>query len=159
MAHPQAAALLAQEIKIRIEQDAWVQYSGTMAQLQAEGLIPAHFEQPLPRQNKCWTQGAFSYWLKPTRPEGPSSQHNAGHPQDHWTLLVTVPAHDHQWHVRRAFDLEHKALNDRYWGNPAKAQAQAQRWAQAVSDPRFCAFKASLLPQCGKARNATGASK
>jgi hypothetical protein len=141
--------VVARELNIQIWRDLWAQFTGSAAQLQAEGLIPHGFEWPRATADKRWEANGFTYSLQRRRPEGHKGPMRSWLEVDNWCVRVEVPGHDYHWRVRR--DLERKAeeLRAEYCRHTAAGarewNAAWRRYWQTVEDKRFQAFKA-LVP-------------
>jgi hypothetical protein len=139
----------ARELKIDIWPDDWAQYTGSAAQLQAEGLIPDGFEWPKAAVPKRWAAGGFNYWLQRSRPEGHKGPMRSWLEVDNWRLRVCVSGHDCRWRILRGLARKTEALRAEYHSHTAAGQrewrAAWDRYLQAEKDKRFQAFKA-LVP-------------
>lgn len=139
----------APELHIEIWLDDWAAYTGTAAQLQAEGLIPDSFEWPRAAANKSWEAGGFSYSLRRARPEGHKGPMRSWLDLDNWYLRVSVIGRDWHWHTRRRLERKAEALRAEYHSHTAAGarewDAAWRRYCQTLEDKRFQAFK-SLVP-------------
>jgi hypothetical protein len=146
---PDIASPVAPELRIEIWLDDWVQYIGTAAQIEAEGLIPAGFEWPRAAAHKQWESGGFCFWLRRIRPENHKGPMRSWYGLDNWLLRVGVTGRDYQWGVRRKLERQAEALRAEYHRHSAEGQREWlsawHRYRQAVDDDRFQAFKA-LVP-------------
>ncbi len=139
----------APELRIEIWPDDWAQYTGTAAQLQAEGLIPDGFEWPKAAADQCWEAHGFDYWLRRTRPDGHKGPMRSWLEVDNWLLRVSVTGRDYHWRTRKGLERKAEALRAEYHRHTA---AGAREWDaawrsywQTVEDKRFQAFK-NLVP-------------
>jgi hypothetical protein len=139
----------APELRIEIWPDDWAQYTGTAAQLQAEGLIPDGFEWPQAAADKRWEANGFDYWLRRTRPDGHKGPMRSWLEVDNWFLRVSVTGRDYHWRTRRGLERKAEALRAEYHRHTAAGarewEAAWHRYWQTVKDKRFQAFKA-LVP-------------
>ena len=137
------------ELHIEIRRDEWAQYTGTAAQLQAEGLIPDGFEWPRAAAAKRWQAGGFDYWLNRRRPEGHKGPMRSWLDLDNWCVRVNVTGRDYHWRLRRGLERKAEALRADFHRHTAagsrKWNADWTRYWQTVEDKRFQAFKA-LVP-------------
>lgn len=142
---PQAAP----ELRIEIWVDEFAQYTGTAAQLQAEGLIPDSLEWPQASAYKRWEANGLTYWLRRTRPDGHKGPMRSWLHLDNWCVRVRVTDRDYHWRARRGLERKAAALLAEYHRHTAAGRrewnAEWQRYWQALDDKRFQAFKA-LVP-------------
>lgn len=136
------------ELRIEIEPDDCVQYAGTAAQLQAEGLIPEGFEWPRGATHKQWDANGFEYWLRREKPKGHKGPMRSWLEVDNWFLRVREKSHDYRWRARRQLDRRAEALRAEYYRLTA---AGAREWNAALrrywttqEDAAFQAFKAKV---------------
>lgn len=139
------------EIIIGVHPDEWVQYEGTAAQLQAEGLIPEGFEWPLAATIKDWKAEGFDYWLRRKRPEGHKGPMRSWLELDNWFIRIKVSGRDWHWAQRRAIERKAEALRDEiYHLSPAGQREWDANWRRywaARADKAFQAFKAISVPE------------
>lgn len=144
-----AAAAAEPELHIEVWLDHSANYTGSAAQLQAEGLIPDGFEWPRAAANKRWKANGFDYWLRRQRPEGHKGPMRSWLELDNWFVRVEVTGRDHYWHTRRALERQAEALRAEYHRHTAAGDAEWnanwRRYWATVEDERFQAFKA-LIP-------------
>ena len=146
---PDVAPPAAPELRIEIFPDVWVQYVGTAAQIQGEGLIPADFEWPRAAANKRWEACGFAFWLRRFRPDNHKGPMRSWLELDNWLLRVSVAGRDCHWHARRSLERKAEALRAEYHRHTPEGarewEAAWDRYWQTVKDQRFQAFKA-LVP-------------
>lgn len=144
-----APAAAAGDLRVSIWLDQFAEYSGTAAQLQAEGLIPADFDWPHAAADKHWQAGGYCYSLRRTRPEGHKGAMRTWLQLDNWCLRVRVDGLNCVQINRRHLDRQAKALQAEYHRLTPAGQreftAEFQRAWAAKKDKRFQAFKA-LIP-------------
>lgn len=125
-----------------------VDYRGTAAQLQSDGLIPGAFEWPRTSAKKVWCVNGLEYQLQRARPYG----HKGSWIElDSWSLIIM--AGDRDWYSFERRDIERKAEElrvkayrltpegDREW-----RAFMARCWA-ASQDKAFQDFKALFVPE------------
>lgn len=150
---PAAASVIEPELHIEIWPDDFVFYTGSAAQLRAEGLMPDGFEWPKAAETHHWSAGGFDYWLRRMRPKGHKGPMRSWLVMDNWLLRVHVTGRDRQWTIRRALERKSEDLRAMYFRQTAEGarqwEAACSRYFQALDDKRFQAFKAlvpGLLP-------------
>ena len=119
-------------------------WSGSAAQLQAEGLIPPDFAWPEPRCCRAWKSGLFSCEVARCRPpgtKGPMSQWVGG---DYWCLSRGLTSESQ--HGTRAADIyeKTKALRSELLSHTPEGQAVRKRWCESIGDKRFQAVLALI---------------
>ncbi len=137
------------ELTIQILQDASATYTGTAAQLVAEGLIPQEFSWPKATVCRYWEAGGFKFELRRTRPEGHKGPMRSWLELDNWSVEVRVIGRNVHWQTRRRLERQSAALKAEYWRQTAEGarewNAAWNRYWQTKTDERFQAFKA-LIP-------------
>ena len=78
------------ELRITLWRDVWVEFTGTAAALQAEGLIPEGLDWPPMTTGQRWEAGRLAFWLRRTRPEGHRGPRRTWAVLDHWSVKVQV---------------------------------------------------------------------
>lgn len=137
------------ELQIELWRDEMAVFTGTSAQLQAEGLIPDGLEWPKAAAHMRWEAGGLSYWLRRTRPEGHRGPMSSWLELDSWSLQTRAAGSDYRQHQLRGLERKAKALLAEYHRHTA---AGAQEWNAAflryckiLEDERYQAFK-RLVP-------------
>jgi hypothetical protein len=137
------------ELHIEIWPDEWAQYTGTAAELEAEGLIPDGLEWPRAAAETRWEANGFSYWLRRVRPEGHKGPMRSWLEGDCWRVRVRVTGRDYHWCVRRGLERKAEELRAEYHrhtdAGARESSAAFNRFWQTRRDERFQAFKA-LVP-------------
>lgn len=155
LAHPGATApTLAhpdtRELHITIYPGHFARYTGSAAQLAAEGLIPEGLAWPRGKCSTRWTANGFDYILCRCRPEGRKGPMKSWLALDHWCLVFYVTGSEWPGSARHRLERAAQALRDEiYRQSPAgqrEWQAGWNRWWAAHKDTAFQAFKAAVLP-------------
>lgn len=152
MAHPDPAAPSPhadpRELHIELWRDMYAQYTGTAAQLQAEGLIPPGLQWPTADQRHKWEAHGMRYQLYRCRPDdhrGPKSSWLA---LDHWRLRISRPGCSIFDRERKELERQAAELQRRYYYlTPQGAHAYQQafaRYVAALQDKGFQLFKQRL---------------
>ncbi|MFZ6850075.1 hypothetical protein [Undibacterium sp. RuRC25W] len=137
-----------QELTIYIDHEFDIlEYRGTRAMLEEEGVIPVDFRWPTAYDDLRWESGKFKYWLLRHRPDGAKGSRKDFVDCDWWHLrwnLINAP----DFWQRRLAKME-KALSDEIYRCSDKGRAefyiQYERLWEARKDEKFQAFKA-LIP-------------
>jgi hypothetical protein len=139
----------ARELNIQIWLDEWARFTGTAAQLQAEGLIPDGFEWPRAAADTRWEANGFTYWLRRVRPGGHKGPMRSWLQADSWSVTMRVTSRDYHWGVRRALERKAEELRAEYYRHTTAGarewSAAFDRYWQTRQDNRFQVFKA-LVP-------------
>ena len=126
----------------------WVQYEGTRAQLEDEGLIPDRFEWPRAAGDVRWEANGFDYWLRRTRPDGHKGPMSSWWELDNWSVRVRVIGRDHAWLARRNLERRADALRAEFHRQTVAGQrerdANWKRYWATVDDKAFQEFKARI---------------
>lgn len=143
-----SAALNDQELIIYINHDIDIlEYRGTRAMLEDEGLIPADFEWPNAYDDLLWDSGKFRYWLRRCRPDGAKGTRKAFVDCDWWNLrcdLIGGPDLHQKRIATMAQDLAAEIYRRSDKGRDEWNRMYNRSWG-AKTDEKFQAFKA-LIP-------------
>lgn len=137
-----------QELTIYINHEFDIlEYRGTRAMLEEEGVIPVDFRWPTAYDDLRWESGKFRYWLRRHRPDGAKGSRKDFVDCDWWHLrwnLINAPDFRQSRLAKMA-----KALSDEIYRCSDKGRAefciQYERLREARKDEKFQAFKA-LFP-------------
>jgi hypothetical protein len=153
------------ELHIEMWLDEHVQFEGTAAQLQAEGLIPDGIEWPRGAGDLRWEANGFTYWLRRTRPVGHKGPMRSWLVMDNWFVRIEVTGRDYGWRTRRYLERKAEELRAEYHhytaAGSAEWHAKCDRYWATVDDRKFQAFKAlipGLVPP-KRGRKAAGAAR
>lgn len=134
-----------------IFRDHYVQYEGTAAQIEAEGVIPKNFEWPEADRSRYWSANNFRHWARRMRPEGHKGSKRSWLELDSWFVRVEVEGHDLQWRAAETIRQKEKELRDAIYRQSfegrRKESAECERMASALADKPFRGFLANLLPE------------
>lgn len=125
-----------------------VNYFGTAAQLQSEGLIPGGFEWPRTSVRKVWNVNGLQYYLRRVRPRG----HKGSWIElDNWFLSTSAGDRDWHWFERRDIERKAKELREKTYRLSPDGEREwrafgARCWA-ASQDKAFQDFKALFVPE------------
>lgn len=129
----------------------WVQYEGTRAQLETEGLIPEGFKWPRAAADQHWDTNGFDYWLRRTRPDGHKGPMSSWLEMDNWFVRVKVTGRDQAWLNRRSLERKADALRAEFHCQTATGRrewdANWNRYWIARQDGAFQAFKSTFIPE------------
>ena len=144
---PGAALSMAGELRIeRVaagSEAAW--FTGTRAQIEAEGLTPTGLRWPQRTERVCWRRGPVQFHMSRCRPAGgPATGWASG---DCWRVVACV-------HNCRALDADVRRLRRElqaaeYRASDAGKRAASQQWTRAIaaaSDTAFQGFMRAVLP-------------
>ncbi|MDB5774777.1 MAG: hypothetical protein JWP38_910 [Herbaspirillum sp.] len=154
---PTAATMPSSEMKVAVASTSQqlviylaigiVEYRGTSAMLEDEGIIPANFKWPIGYGEFRWASGKFKYWLRRKRPEGAKGPRKDFFDCDYWHLRcapVVMPDSAQSCIANKAKDLADAI----YWQSPkgrAEWYLECDRCRKALKDEKYQAFKA-LIP-------------
>jgi hypothetical protein len=140
------------ELVVEILPRGYVRWSGTVAQLVAEGLLPEWFGPDC--KNTSWDEGRFEFCLTRGRPSHvPYREWRAG-ARDYWHLERSLKSSSGCfWDDARLFDKQ-QALASELWSRTPAGAIQKHLLVRAVEDTRFQAFLS--LVGATPARNAIG---
>lgn len=129
----------------------WVQYEGSQAQLEAEGLIPEGFKWPRAAADQHWSANGFDYWLRRTRPAGHKGPMRSWLDMDNWFVRVEVTGRDQSFLARRNLERKADALRIEFHHQTTAGRmeraASSDRYWKASRDEAFQAFKAIFVPE------------
>jgi hypothetical protein len=124
----------------------FIEFIGTRAMLEAEGVIPAGTEWPQGYDRAYWTAGKFDYTLVRERPEGAKGPRKLFADCDWWCVRWTLCQRPHP--AALAIAAKEKALEDEIYRQSPKGRAEWiarwERFSEAEHDAKFQAFKASI---------------
>lgn len=140
-----AQALLASDLSVHIYPQAFIIFTGTSAQLVAEGLIPPRTTWPVRHARLSFAVGAFVYDLHRIKPAGASGPASQWHNGDFWSLRRRFAPQ---------FDLgyRHASMHEKITeiarlvllGSPAGLVTE-QRARKANADKPYQAFRQQVL--------------
>ena len=146
-----APGLCAHELIITIWRGEWVQYEGTRAQLEDEGLIAKDAEWPACATSVRWKAGGFDYWLRRTRPDGLKGPKRTWLVMDNWFIRVEVADRPSDWRERRGIEEKRDALRAEIHScSPLGRFERSIQWRTlwaARDDKALQAFKSSFVPE------------
>lgn len=135
-----------QHLIIRMEGDCFVEYFGTRAMLEAEGIIPKDTDWPQGYHERRWKDGRFDYWLRRERPKGAKGPRRQFIDCDWWCLRWELP-NKPSW-VDLNIKNKEEELRAFIYRNSvegrAKRNAAFVRYLKACDDAKFQAFKAAI---------------
>jgi hypothetical protein len=136
---------ISQELVIYLNHEIGIlEYRGTRAMLEGEGVIPANFKWPTGYDELYWESGKFKYWLRRKRPEGAKGSRKDFVDCDYWHLRwnpICRPDIAQSCIANKAKDL----ADEIYWHSPkgrAERDRNWNRYWEAIRDKKFQAFKA-----------------
>jgi hypothetical protein len=137
-----------QELRIELWAGDWVEYFGTRAGLEAEGLIPDGAAWPEGTDWERWKSGRFEYWLRRSRPLGLKGPHRLWATGDWWAFRVMLGERTPEWRRLRMIDEKRRELQ-RFERGPSPEQFEAEMcqfraYLSARHDDAFRAFKEAL---------------
>jgi hypothetical protein len=139
-------------LQIEIFARAWDWWTGTAAQLQAEGLIPDGFEWPRGKAHFRWTCGAFEFWLLRTRPKGHKGPQSSWIELDSWALRRSLVKHQGTGlREARIYEAE-QAHAEMLYRKTAEYQAQFFACLEAEKDKAYQTFRKLIVPAKRKGR-------
>lgn len=125
------------ELAIEIWPRFCTNWSGSAAQLQAEGLIPRDFVWPRRREAKRWESALFDCWLVRRRPpgrKGPMKQWVDG---DYWRLRRDLISQCQDGGATVRIYEKTEALRLELERLTPCGQAMMNRWRESLRDERF----------------------
>lgn len=147
---PLAAYLAASELRVAINHGAnssHVLFSGTRAQLDGEGAVPAGTEWPPGRDTVAWEKGPLQFYLWRSRPKGMKGPISAWLALDHWSLhMQLLTRHAQSLTVDKWFSaMRAELLQKSDTAKEAACARQKLHACAALQDLGFQSFLA-LLP-------------
>ena len=143
--------LIASDIRVRIWPDEFAQYTGTRAQLEAEGLIPKDFEWPRVAADAHWEAEVLDYGLRRVRPDDFRGPMRGWLVLDNWQVRVSVVGRDRAWHDRRDIERQRDELTEAIYRQTPSGRYQWEKdWGiywKAREDKAFQQFKALVVPE------------
>jgi len=141
------AASAPDDLIIEIQGDlGFVEFHGSRAMLEAEGIIPKGTDWPQGYDDLHWQAGQFCYWLRRQRPPGAKGPRRDFAAVD-WFFLRLEPTEQPSWEERQ-IARKKQELKDTIYRNSAegaaKRYAMFERCCAAGQDKKFQAFKASI---------------
>ena len=139
------------EIIIDVRPHLWIQYEGTRAQLEDEGLIAKDADWPARATDIRWKKGGFDYWLRRTRPAGLKGPKRTWLEMDNWFIRVEVADRPSDWRARRGIEEKRDALRAEIHScSPLGRFERSIQWQTlwaARDDKAFQAFKSTFAPE------------
>jgi hypothetical protein len=121
-------------------------YTGTRAQLEAEGLIPQPARWPQGRCSVQWERGSLHFSLRRTKPEGVTGRVKEWEAADWWTVRVSRVGSHRQTLVRAKMRELERALHEASHAGEQAFYEQWRRSCAARDDARFQAMLSAMLP-------------
>jgi hypothetical protein len=152
---PAASGLdLCAELIVRMPCERLLEYQGTRAAIEAEGLIPSETVWPVGFSDLHWQDGDYNFWIRRQRPDGVKGPRKLFLEIDWWMLRIN-PVNfitPDQWVIER----KAKELREATYRATAKGRADMQarfdRSWDARHDSRFMAFLSRIPGINGKKR-------
>jgi hypothetical protein len=149
MVHSIVGQQTAQDLRIGIFQDEFVDYEGPAAALVAEGLIPEDFTWPRAAASRIWNANGFRYWLQRRRPQGHKGPMRSWLELDNWSLRVKPEGLSYWQTNLLQLKRQEREIQQRRWflygEGKVEWERRFDRFLAAERDKRFQAFKA-LVP-------------
>lgn len=142
----QCSDLAASELHIEIDARRHVCWTGTRAQLEAEGLSPKECEWPTGRECVSWVVGGLRYRVLRARPNGHKGPYRSWQDADSWRLYCEVSNMPTRYEDARLWHAERAVVQERFRSSAA-GTAQAHRSMAAYNDDAFRSFLAAVLPE------------
>lgn len=124
----------------------FVEFHGSRAMLEAEGIIPKGTDWPQGYDDLRWQAGKFNYWLRRQRPPGAKGTRRDFANVD-WFFLRSEPTHQPSL-AQREIARKTQELKDTIYRRSPKGEAewsaQWNRYWQSTKDAAFQAFKATI---------------
>lgn len=140
-----APAVIASDLIVEIAPRDSVEWVGTRAQLEDEGLVPPEVRWPDRDRWVGWTTQRFEYWLRRTRPLGMKGPKRIWIDGDWWALRQTLLANRGQGHWPAVIYEKKCELDALVWSSTEQGRDYAERWKKAQADAAFQAFKTQLV--------------
>lgn len=142
---PPKADVIASDLVVEIVPRDAVEWIGTRAQLEAEGLVPPEILWPDRDRWTGWTHGPFEYWLRRTRPHGLKGPKRLWIDGDWWALRQTLLADRGKGHWPAAIHEKRSELEALLWHQSEQGREYEERWRKAAADQRYQAFKRHVI--------------
>lgn len=120
----------------------FVEYRGTRAQIEAEGVIPKGTVWPDGYDDLRWQSGKFSFWLSRRRPDGAKGPRKAFIDCDWWRLRWDMFPNVSRGDV--LIRIKKRELLEIVYHFSPEGAAQANRSWEAYKDEQFQQFKARI---------------
>lgn len=130
------------ELTLFIYPRAYDSWTGSRAQLEAEGFAPPDGEWPNAYDRLYWQASGFDYLLCRQRPDGAKGPRKTFADCDHWCLRRDLTATAGQWHEADLYK-KRQELTDIQRRQTREGSAQFERYWKSTKDKRFQAFKAA----------------
>lgn len=140
-----APEVIASDLIVEILPRDSVEWIGTRAQLEAEGLVPAEVIWPDRDRWTGWTTPLLEFWLRRTRPLGVKGPKRLWINGDWWALRQTLLSDRGKGHWPGVIHAKRCELEALLWSQSETGRQWTQRWKKAQSDDAFQAFKHSLM--------------
>lgn len=121
-------------------------YTGTRAQLEAEGLIPQPARWPQGRCVAQWERGPLHFSLSRTKPEGATGRAKEWEAADWWTVRVSRSGGHRQTVVRTKMRELERALHEASHAGEREFYSLWRRSMAARDDARFQSALSAMLP-------------
>lgn len=139
------------DLLITIWPDELARYTGSRAQLEAEGLIPPDFKLPEGKEWVYWSADGYDYQLRRVRPEGFKGPQRAWLGVDNWIVDVRVTGRDLQWRKNRAIERKVEDLKDAIHRQSKagweEGRLRLEAFCETLGDKAFQRFKAIVVPE------------
>lgn len=146
---PLQPGFAAHELIIEIHPRAFVEWLGTRAQLEEEGLIPEEFHWPERFDHASWSDGVFDFRLFRKRPPGVRGRKSDFADADYWFLARSrVADRGTGWREGRIYQKRQELAEALFMGTP-EYTAQFKRYWDAHDDRAFQRFL-SMIPGARK---------
>lgn len=142
----QCSDVAASELHIEIDVRSSVCWTGTRAQLEAEGLSPKGRAWPTGRECVSWIDGGLGYRVFRARPTGYKGSYRSWQDADSWRLFCEVPNTPGRHEDARLWHAERAVAQERF-RRSAAGMAQEHRCMAAYNDDAFRSFLAAVLPE------------
>jgi hypothetical protein len=136
------------DLHINIIRDCFVEYQGTRALLEEEGIIPQGTQWPERYESVSWESGLFLFSLKRTRPPGARGARKLWEAVDWWALccfLVAPPMNCFDLAIKRKAEELAEAIYRNSEHGHAEWKEHWRRWSLAMNDQAFQDFPCPWL--------------
>jgi hypothetical protein len=134
---------------IYYDDDGFVRFEGTAAQLISDGLVPESFVWPQKLADAHWSGNGLNFCVRRVRPRGHKGTYRTWADLDSWAVSVTVAGRRGEWYVQRRFKRMAHELEEQIFEHSREGHHQWKvkwdSWSKARDDKAFKAFKA-LVP-------------